>query len=368
MTASDTNIVLPSEIIYDILLKLHVKTLARFRCVCKSWQALISDPIFIESHHRRSKQNPLVLLSRRCHPGGGLRWFSTHGDAKEFVSMNPQPNNRLVTLPTYLDLVCVYDSSRIYLCNPSIEQLVCLPVESPVYKSSFHQHHVGLGYISSIKKHKLLRIISPDRDSAEHGMDRHCEVFTVGAKNSRWGTVANPPYKIVAHAACVDGVIYMLPHYLGLQPFIPRVCCFDLEKEKWSELQTPCQIHPDNIVHICFVRKVVEECLCLVDFGLSALHRMDVWFLSDRNKSSWVRECHIDISSLSSVRHVIMSVFPLAVDEDGRILLGCVWFEVRLLKGNPELVPSILTLALNDAVTYDKVRLRNLGGQMDQSD
>ncbi|ONK66635.1 uncharacterized protein A4U43_C06F10400 [Asparagus officinalis] len=218
--------------------------------------------------------------------------------------MNPQPNNRLVTLPTYLDLVCVYDSSRIYLCNPSIEQLVCLPVESPVYKSSFHQHHVGLGYISSIKKHKLLRIISPDRDSAEHGMDRHCEVFTVGAKNSRWGTVANPPYKIVAHAACVDGVIYMLPHYLGLQPFIPRVCCFDLEKEKWSELQTPCQIHPDNIVHICFVRKVVEECLCLVDFAVLSLAL--VFFFFNFSLRQWSSEMsRPENSGLSSAMNLL---------------------------------------------------------------
>lgn len=27
-----------------------------------------------------------------------------------------------------------------------------------------------------------------------------------------------------------------------------------------------------------------------------------------------------------------------------------------LMQGNPDLVPSVLTLALNDAITYDKVR------------
>lgn len=32
----------------------------------------------------------------------------------------------------------------------------------------------------------------------------------------------------------------------------------------------------------------------------------------------------------------------------------------KAVKAKPELVPSLLTLALNDAMTYDKVRLHNI--------
>lgn len=41
---------LPYEIVEEILLQLPVKSLLRFRSVCKPWGALISDPKFVKSH------------------------------------------------------------------------------------------------------------------------------------------------------------------------------------------------------------------------------------------------------------------------------------------------------------------------------
>src|ERR1044072_8275998 len=38
------------EVIIEILMRLPVKSLVRFKCVCKSWFSLISDPHFASSH------------------------------------------------------------------------------------------------------------------------------------------------------------------------------------------------------------------------------------------------------------------------------------------------------------------------------
>ncbi|KAL6206970.1 hypothetical protein ACLB2K_024215 [Fragaria x ananassa] len=57
------------DIIVEILLKLPAKSLLRFRCVCKSWRALISDPSFVRNHLRRVNTNHFNLLV-------GTRWFS----------------------------------------------------------------------------------------------------------------------------------------------------------------------------------------------------------------------------------------------------------------------------------------------------
>ncbi|RHN59202.1 putative F-box domain-containing protein [Medicago truncatula] len=41
---------LPRELIIQILMWLPVKSLIRFKCVCKLWFSLISDPHFANSH------------------------------------------------------------------------------------------------------------------------------------------------------------------------------------------------------------------------------------------------------------------------------------------------------------------------------
>ncbi|MCI53759.1 F-box/kelch-repeat protein, partial [Trifolium medium] len=42
------------DLIEEILCRLPVKLLVQLRCVCKSWNALISDPKFAKKHLSRS--------------------------------------------------------------------------------------------------------------------------------------------------------------------------------------------------------------------------------------------------------------------------------------------------------------------------
>ncbi|CAN6292816.1 unnamed protein product [Urochloa humidicola] len=54
------------EIVWEILIRLPVKSLARFRTVSKAWLAIISDPCFVLAHLQCSKQkqhqNPSSFL------------------------------------------------------------------------------------------------------------------------------------------------------------------------------------------------------------------------------------------------------------------------------------------------------------------
>ena len=45
---------LPEEVMLEILLRLPVKSLLRFKSVCKHWLSLISDPNFAKLHFERS--------------------------------------------------------------------------------------------------------------------------------------------------------------------------------------------------------------------------------------------------------------------------------------------------------------------------
>ncbi|KAL7104157.1 hypothetical protein ACP275_08G226600 [Erythranthe tilingii] len=54
---ADTTPDLPQEIIELILLKLSLNSLLQFKTVSKSWNNLISDPIFVKNHHQQSKES-----------------------------------------------------------------------------------------------------------------------------------------------------------------------------------------------------------------------------------------------------------------------------------------------------------------------
>jgi len=54
--------VLSNDLIEEILSFLDVKSLTRFKCVCKSWKTLIFDPTFIKLHLKRSTRNTHLTL------------------------------------------------------------------------------------------------------------------------------------------------------------------------------------------------------------------------------------------------------------------------------------------------------------------
>ena len=59
---------LPEELVLEILIRLPVNSLLRFKCVSKAWRTTtISDPSFIRSHHQTSasrwEQKPSLLIT-----------------------------------------------------------------------------------------------------------------------------------------------------------------------------------------------------------------------------------------------------------------------------------------------------------------
>ncbi|CAL5191995.1 unnamed protein product [Lathyrus oleraceus] len=84
---------LPDEIITDILSRITVKHLMQMKCVSKSWNTLITDPIFTKMHFNRSVLNPFFsLISNNLSARDGDCSFVT-------VPVNRLLENRYITVP-----------------------------------------------------------------------------------------------------------------------------------------------------------------------------------------------------------------------------------------------------------------------------
>jgi len=98
-------VVLPDELIAEVLSFLPVKSLVQFRCVSKSWKFLISDPTFVKLHLKRSaSRNPLFTLVTHHYPnisGESTDDDNDEGELDMGYSVVPYSLNSLVENPTF---------------------------------------------------------------------------------------------------------------------------------------------------------------------------------------------------------------------------------------------------------------------------
>ncbi|CAD6251437.1 unnamed protein product [Miscanthus lutarioriparius] len=101
-TKHDCGVSLPEDIVFDVLTRLLAKTLCRFRCVCKGWRALISDPAFVAAQRSRAADPHLVGVfsgSRHLAEVRVIDMDSNVVKAFKITGSTPQ-------LPTRPDLIC----------------------------------------------------------------------------------------------------------------------------------------------------------------------------------------------------------------------------------------------------------------------
>ncbi|PIN16739.1 hypothetical protein CDL12_10614 [Handroanthus impetiginosus] len=98
---------LPQEIITDILLRLPVKSLLRFKCSSKSWRSLISDKYFVKTHLENSTKDPT---------------FAHHGIISVTVEHNNYEVQHCSLHPLFLERV-TYASHCDFPVDESIDSL-----------------------------------------------------------------------------------------------------------------------------------------------------------------------------------------------------------------------------------------------------
>ncbi|GAU41604.1 hypothetical protein TSUD_196740 [Trifolium subterraneum] len=184
---------LPHELIIQILLRLPVKSLVRFKCVCKSWFSLISDPHFANSHFQLSsgKHTSRILLMSTSTPRES-RSIDFEAPSLDDDSASVSRNLNFMPFQSYLHieikgscrgfllLHCygqhwIYD---IYLWNPSTGFHKNIPL-SPSASKLEDNYFYGFGYDHSTDDYLLVTMSS--EDSYNQLSVLHLEFFSLRA-------------------------------------------------------------------------------------------------------------------------------------------------------------------------------------------
>ncbi|KAE8788265.1 putative F-box/kelch-repeat protein [Hordeum vulgare] len=334
------------EIVWEILIRLPVESLVRFKLVSKAWRSIISDPVFVRAHLHYSKQKHHSSLSFLIIPqiylepdpshivSTNIRFYhcslqqqqqqddtmsgsasasllyGKHFEAGEFELVSQMAHcDGLVLLPT---------DTNTYIFNPAMRDVL----ELPKSHRNIVQHSVvpiGFGVDPSTGRYKVVRSFyyciyhSSDCHHIAMGM----EVFTINdGQNGSWReTLIDPPALILrAHTAihCKGCLFYYIDR--ESHPCATRVLLrFSLADETFGF--TPLlpsmdtQVEDEDIM----VHELDGE-LCATFFS-KVVRQVLIWMTNDVLDPQW--KCHRIINFPEQC-------YPIAsLSHDGVLLRRC---------------------------------------------
>jgi len=331
-------LILPQELIAEILSLLPAESLVRFQCVSKAWFSIINDPYFIKMHLHTNRQRSLIGKKRKSN-----RW------PEEYYLVNISNEDRLgdpvkIFPPLYRSenvkyrtsviascngLVCIlffcnrkYGSHyEIVIWNPSIRKHKRVPFE-PVddkHKQGVRVNSLNLAfwYDPVNTDYKVLRIVKFDDPESKTKSLEEVQVYSLKAHS--WRRIEDQlPYKepfIISSSQSVftNGTL----HWFVTSATRRTILAFDLTTEKFGVQTLPFTLHSfGNLM-------VLEGSLCAYAYTNQAT---GVWMMKEYGvTSSWSR-----------LRTVPLTFFYrqlLAFSKDGKKVLlednKLFWYDIK---------------------------------------
>ncbi|MCD7445959.1 hypothetical protein HAX54_024663 [Datura stramonium] len=283
----------PREIMSNILSRLPVKTLLRFRCVCKQWRKLISKPNFIAAHFRHSSSlqragSSIIIGSR--HDETSDHVLSLYNPPESVVELdNPFPcffPNMYIVGPCN-GIVCLFSppwGELITLWNPAMRQSRMVQLSETLPLQGVHfLVSVGMAFDSQENDLLILRIFCV---GLTYAVPNHVEMYST--KTLRWKKLKNEMVFHIVEYTCnviVKGVPYWLvcmTDKFGTRAVFLR---FDVGKLVFEKLPSIGR----HKKHQYLVD--LEDSLCMLDWDQKDNCHMDVWVMDD--EAGWSKKYNV---------------------------------------------------------------------------
>jgi len=316
---------LPLELIVQILLRLAVKSLIRFKCVCKSWFSLIShDPHFANSHFQITAKHSRRVLFMSNHVPTTLSLdfeaLDYDNDNAVYELPNPIPNYveplrhfkvdyRDTNSSSCRGFIFLRHNQDLFIWNPSTGVYKQIPL-SANDSNSFHSLY-GFGY-DQLRDDYLAVSVSV-RSNKLMGYPR-LRIFSL--RDNTWKELEAPhsPYVLYASNNIVGSLFNGAIHWFVVRGDIKRqvIIAFDLMDRKLLEMPVPDGFHHSS--GNCNLW-VFGEFLSLwaKDY---ANKRVEIWVMNEyKVHSSWTKTLVLPIDGIST-----LSFHPICSTKNGDIV------------------------------------------------
>ncbi|XP_059307854.1 F-box protein CPR1-like isoform X2 [Lycium ferocissimum] len=309
------------DIIMEILSKLPVRSLLRFKCVSKFWKALIIDPYFKKKHFNHAKNDgnsQKLLISLLCLRDDKYNMYCCPLSPLQQVEHVQKLD--CPSLPTALHCIIrcccdglviieardIIDSERLilFLFNPSTRESIVLPDPEFPWRPSL----LGLAYDSTSGEYKILKVYDGELPS---------EILAL--KGGSWRKIDKHPRGICSVSLAMHSLAFVHEsfHWIGCISQSYFLISFSISTEVYGEIPIPKQM-------VTIMRgkhvgvSVLEGMLCVyTNFNIMIKATLQLWVLKDYGvKESWTLLLTIEDPM------IVMAV-PRYRFADGELLYWC---------------------------------------------
>ncbi|XP_074330658.1 putative F-box protein At1g32420 [Apium graveolens] len=283
--------ILPEELMMEIIVRIPVRFLGRLRCVCKSWNALITDPQFaleLIDHNKNTQQKILFPC------------FSPH--ARNSAKPYDRNFKECIVAGSINGIVCLASLCRpgtrfVALWNPSIKYWK--PIHLPDTGDCNWFESIGLAFDSLANDYKVIRLLPLLRQmtSSSSSISR-VEVYS--ASQDSWSVVHSEIPFFTTQLKCsliVKGVPYWSRNYHSsycvydnfqsnvIASFDPRTGLYKKISYPQILLNEKTSVHPFNLMD--------SLAILMYSPGEKPNQTFHVYALDDENScaTTWINLC-----------------------------------------------------------------------------
>ncbi|XP_026439666.1 F-box/kelch-repeat protein At3g06240-like [Papaver somniferum] len=234
------------DIVSNIIIRLPVKSILRFRCVSKAWCKLLKDPDFVKKHLSHViEMNKFSVMMHPCYDLHEKAHTLAYDPSSSTLSSPASVSYPLARTfwGTCNGLICLSTTNEkdVVLWNPitkEFKEVPTVPIESA---DEFSNYKDGFGYGDEIDDFKIVSFVG-----FEDVYFSEVRVYTL--KSNSWRRLENIPYLLCHGEMDMSQVsVHGAMHWLAFSDTEPDkvIVSFDFKDDRFDEMPLPSFFHDE---------------------------------------------------------------------------------------------------------------------------